>query len=169
MFIIETNPTPEGEKLLRRVKKFIGHIPPHFELFATVNPKRFEMFLSEIFYLSMHKSINPDFFAFIRYFIAFKEQFHYCETFNKALLIKKGHDETTLNNFIKNSNTFPLDARHQALFSATLEAVYHPEKFTAKTIETLKELQWHESDIFDAIDHGAFLFKFSKVLKAYSA
>lgn len=168
MFIIEPNPSTEGSKLLRRVKKFIGHVPPHFELFATLNPKRFEMFLNEIFYLSMHKTIQPDFFALLRFYIASKEHFTYCHAFNKSLLEKKGFDANTLLIFEKDASKLPLDPRHQALFNATIQAIYVPETFTNTEHQALLQMQWSEADIFDALDHGAFLFKFSKILKAYS-
>lgn len=167
MFIVETKLTPEAEKVLKRVKKFIGHIPPHFELFATLNLKRFEMFLNEIFYLSMHKSIQPDFFALLRFYIATQENFNYCHHFNKALLIRLGYEKMQLKSFIS-SKEIPLDAKHQELFLATLEALYQPETFTLTNIEHLKSIGWSDADIYDAIDHGAFLFKFSKILKAYS-
>ncbi|RUM74315.1 MAG: hypothetical protein DSZ12_05795, partial [Sulfurovum sp.] len=62
----------------------------------------------------------------------------------------------------------PLDERHQALFDAVMKAVYTPEDFTAELTDALKILDWNDADIFDAVDHGAFLFRASKVLKAYS-
>jgi len=168
MFIIETNPAPQTEVLLKRVNRAIGHIPPHFKLFATVNPKRFEMFLNEIFYLAMHKTINPDFFALLRFYIASQENFAYCIQFNKALLLKKYYSLETITALAKDTNAFPLDAKHKALFDATVQAVYQPTTFNRERINILKTIGWSDSDIFDAIDHGAFLFKFSKILKAYS-
>jgi len=48
-----------------------------------------------------------------------------------------------------------------------MKAVYAPEDFTAETIEALKALEWNDADIFDAVDHGTFLFRFAKVLRAY--
>lgn len=64
--------------------------------------------------------------------------------------------------------TLPLDERHQALFDAVMLALYIPELFTVESIDALKILGWTDADTFDAVDHGAFLFRFSKVLKAYS-
>jgi len=64
--------------------------------------------------------------------------------------------------------TLPLDERHQALFDAVMIALCTPESFTVESINALKILDWSDADIFDAVDHGAFLFRFSKVLKAYS-
>jgi len=167
MFIVETNPAPETEKLLKRVERFIGSIPPHFSLFATLNPKRFEMFLNEIFYLSMHKTINPDFFALIRFYIAAKEDFSYCYTFNTLLLLKREYTQEQINKFEKNRENLPLDAKHLSLFLMAVKALENPDKFTVEDINAVKCLGWSDADIYDAIDHGAFLYKFSKILKAY--
>ncbi len=167
MFIVETKPAPETEKLLKKVERFVGSVPPHFELFATLNPKRFEMFLNEILYLSMHKTINPDFFAFIRFYIASKENFSYCYTFNTALLLKKEYTQEQINKFEKNRENLPLDKKYLALFKMALKALENPDSFTLKDINAVKILGWSDADVYDAIDHGAFLYKFSKILKAY--
>jgi len=168
MFIIEMNPKEEAERLLKRVKRFMGSIPPHFELFATVNPKRFEMFLNEILYLSTHKSIHPDFFAFLRFYIATQEHFTYCYHFNKKLLLSRAYSDELLSAFERDKSLLPLNIRHQKLFEFTLAAIDSPENFNGETIAVLKSLKWNDADIYDAIDHGAFLYKFSKVLNAYS-
>ena len=167
MFIIDTNPSKEMLPLLKKVERFVGYIPPHFSLFATLNPKRFEMFLNEIFYLTMHKSINPDFFALLRFSFSAKHNFEYCYTFNKKLLLDKNYTKEAVEAFETNSDNFPLDKKHHALFKGVQKAIDEPKSFTCKDIDALKELGWSDADIYDAIDHGAFLFKFSKVLKAY--
>lgn len=168
MFIVKTGPQDEGTRLLRRVKRFLGHIPPHFELFASIHPKRFEMFLNEIFYLTTHKQIDPDFFILLRLHIATKEGFTYCQEFNKRLLLSKGYTPEQVGEVESLSGSLPLDDRHQQLFTYTIKAMETPEAFGSEDIETLKASSWSDADIYDAIDHGAFLYKFSKVLKAYA-
>ncbi len=168
MFIIETNPPEETHKLLKRLERFLGAVPPQHALLATLNPKRFEMFLNEIFYLVMHKTINPDFFAFMRFYIAAKEGFTYCYKFNSALLLKRKYSQEQLDNFEKDSSTLPLDEKHLALFNTAIKALEKPNDFDANDINKMKKLGWSDADIFDAIDHGTFLYKYSKIIKAYS-
>jgi len=168
MFMIEANPNTEMKILLRGIKQKLGHLPPHFELFATVNPTRFKMFIEEITYLSTHEHIDPDFFTLLRYTVASDNGFGYCIKFNRELLISKGYTLEQLQKLEGTVKTLPLDERHQALFDAVMLALYSPESFTIEGIEALKILDWTDADIFDAVDHGAFLFRFSKVLKAYS-
>jgi len=168
MFIIEPNLNREMKILLRGMKQKLGQIPPHFELFATVNPTRFKMFIDEITYLSTHAHINPDFFTLLRYTVAKDNGFVYCIELNRAFLLNKGYTLEQLHALEGTQKTLPLDERHQALFNAVMTALYRPENFTVEAIDALKILDWSDADIFDAVDHGAFLFRFSKVLKAYS-
>lgn len=154
--------------MLRGIKQMLGSVPPHFELFATVNPERFKLFMSEIAYLSKHVSITPDFFAFLRFYISTQNKFTYCYNFNKQLLLSKGYSEEILENLEKSVEALPLDERHQTLFKEALMAIDTPDNFDKRNIEKLSAQGWSDADIFDAIDHAAFLFKFSKILRAYS-
>lgn len=166
--MIEPNVNREMKILLRGIKQKLGHVPPHFELFATINPTRFKMFIEEITYLSTHARINPDFFTLLRYSVASDNGFKYCIKLNREFLLAKGYTLDQLVNLEGTQKTLPLDERHQALFDAVMTALYRPESFTIDVIDALKILDWSDADIFDAVDHGAFLFRFSKVLRAYS-
>ena len=168
MFIIESNLNREMKILLRSIKQKMGQVPPHFEMFASINPVRFKMFLEEITYVSNHLRINPDFFALLRFYVASKNQFSYCIGFNHALLLAKGYSMEQLSRLEVSSENLPLDQKHQSLFTEVIVALEEPSKFTVNTLDDLKELGWSDADIFDAVDHGAFLFKFSKILRSYS-
>jgi len=168
MFIIEPNPNKEMKILLRGIRQKLGQVPPHWELFATINPSRFKMFLEEINYLTSHPHIQSDFFTLLRYTIAVDNGFTYCINLNRASLLAKGYTLEQLHKLEGTQKILPLDERHQALFDAVMKAVYTPEDFTAELTDALKILDWDDADIFDAVDHGAFLFRASKVLKAYS-
>jgi len=166
--MIEPNPNKEMKVLLRGIRQKLGQVPPHWELFATINPTRFKMFLEEINYLTSHPHIQSDFFTLLRYTIATDNGFTYCINLNQASLLAKGYTLEQLHELEGTQKILPLDDRHQALFDAVMKAVYTPEDFTAEVTDALKILDWDDADIFDAVDHGAFLFRFSKVLKAYS-
>ena len=167
MFIITLKPNREMKVLLRGVRAKLGHVPPHWELFASITPTRFKMFLEEINYLSAHPNIGKDFFAFLRYTIATDNGFDYCTRFNQQLLLASGYTLEDLHAVEGIDKSVPLDEKHQALFDAALTAVYKPENFTGETIAAQHRIGWSDADIFDAVDHAAFLFKFARILKAY--
>ncbi len=166
MFIYKPKGSFRSQELIKSSVEIFGVMPPHWELFAKLNPTRFEMFLKEIEYLLSHPNINPDFFAMVRLFVANKEGFEYCKKFNTKLLLAKGFSKHDLKS-IKEDFQIPLDQKHQILADGVKKALYAPKNFTNDNIDLLKKEGWSDSDIFDAIDHGAFLFKFSKILKAY--
>lgn len=167
MFIIESNPNREMKIVLRRLKQIMGIVPPHFELFATINPKRFQMFLEEMNYFIKHPHIHPDLFAMIRFYISAQNNFKYCYDFNHALLLQRGYSSDGLHGLEVSVEALPLDTEHQALFAIAVEAISDSDSLTYEKIEALKKLGWSDADLYDVIDHGASMFKFSKVLRAY--
>ncbi len=169
MFIYSPTKTKEIEETILSTKNHFGMIPPHWELLATVSPKRFEMFMSEISYLLNHPNINSDFFAMIRLFIANREDFEYCKSFNTKLLLAKGYEKSQIKELKEDIKLIPLNNKHKLLAQKAIKAIYQPTEFNHDDIVELKNSSWNDSDIYDAIDHGAFLFKFSKILKAYLA
>jgi hypothetical protein len=153
--------------MLRGIRMKLGEVPPHWELYASLNPKRFTMFMEEINYLTGHETIDPDLFTFLRYFIAFKNGLGYCEKFNHAYLLTKGYTPEQLDAFVESKENLPLDDKHKALFKTAVEAMEDPASLTSDSMEKMYVLGWGDGDIFDAIDHAAFLFKFHKILEVY--
>jgi hypothetical protein len=157
----------EDLEVLKDIKNRFGIVPPHWALLANLHPKKFEMFMQEIEYFITHKSINPDLFGMIRLHVAHREGFSYCISFNTKLLLAKGYLKDEIKALVKDIKMLPLDDRHKLLAKVAVDAIYKPEGFTREKIATLKELSWSDTDIYDAVDHAAFLFKFARIIKAY--
>lgn len=169
MFIIDPKPNREMQIMLRAVKMKWGEVPPHWKLYAGINPARFKMFMEEINYLSGHTRIDPNLFSFLRYVTACMHGFGYCERFNHAYLLSRGYTSEQLDTVAASREALPMDARHGMLFVAALDAMEDPAGLTAGVLETLYRADWSDADIFDVLDHAAFLFKFHKILEAYLA
>jgi len=169
MFIISPNPLEQTLPLLEQFKEKFGTLPPHFELLATMNAKRFEMFIEEIVYLAAHPNIAADFFAFLRLHVATREGFEYCKSFNTRLLMAKGYSKETIRAVAKEIDQLPLDERHRLLADKALKAVYEADAFGSDDLETLQAAGWSLADIYDAIDHAAFLFKNARIIRAFLA
>ena len=167
MFIYQPSFTKEIQNTLNANKKLFGITPPHWELLASISPKRFEMFMQEITYLLNHQHINPDLFAMLRLYIANKEDFSYCKSFNTKLLLAKGYDKANIKELKEDIGNIPLDTKHKQLAQKAIKAMYQPKEFNFEDIKELKKASWSDSDIYDTIDHAAFLFKFAKIIRAY--
>jgi len=166
MFIIQKELSTEAKVFLRVLKRKMGSVPPHFEFFATVNFKRFKMFIDEINYITNHPNISSDFFTFIRYYIASKNGFDYCIELNKKLLLAKNYTNNNLQNAL-NNQILPLEEKFTTLFIKTIKAIEKPQYFCKDDLQELYNLGFSDIDIWDSIDHAAFLFKFYKLLNAY--
>ncbi len=166
MFILQKELSPEAKVFLRVLQRKMGSVPPHFEFFATVNFKRFKMFIDEISYIANHPTIHPDFFIFIRYYIATTNSFSYCQEFNKSLLLKREYTFEELENVLS-KQVLPLQELFTLLFQKTIKAIEKPQYFCKDDLQELYNLGFSDIDIWDSIDHAAFLFKFYKLLNAY--
>jgi hypothetical protein len=167
MFLPYPEPSREGKVLLRAVQRRFGRVPPHFELFAALNPARFKMFLDEIAYLGAHPRIAPDFFVFLRRAVAEREGYGYCRRFNEAMLRERGYDEDTIAAVLADPAALPMDGAHRGLFVVALGAMEDPAGFDAGSLERLRTEGWSDGDIFDALDHAAFLYKYFRLISAY--
>jgi hypothetical protein len=168
MFIYQPSFSKELEESTNKIKKEFGVIPLHWKLLASIAPNRFEMFIQEITYLSNHPHINPDFFTMLRLHVANRENFSYCKSLNTKLLLAKGYNKTDIKGLKEDIKYIPLDDKHKLLAQKAIKAMYQSKEFIHEDIKALKDILWSDSDIYDAIDHAAFLFKFSKIIKAYS-
>ncbi len=168
MFLYQPTLTKEMEIILENIKKELGLVPPHFKLLLSVNPTRFQMFIKEIKYLLNHPSINSDFFAMLRLYIANRENFAYCKSFNTKLLLAKGYSRDVLKELKEDIENIPLNAKHKLLAQKAIKAIYEPKEFNLCDIQKLKGVSWSDSDIYDAIDHASFLFKNAKIIQSYS-
>lgn len=160
--------TETSQKNLEHIRQSLGIVPPHFEFLIATNPKKFELFIQEITYLTNHPHIQKAFFAFLRFYIATKEHFGYCKSFNTKLLLSLGFTKNQLKASSEDISNIPLDQKHKSLAAAAINAVYAPDTFTPETIGELKKLGWNDADIYDAVDHAAFLFKNARIIKAYT-
>ena len=90
MFIIEPikKEDAKGElKLLYRIiERTLGFIPPHFELFASIDAKSMKEFLELNHFTMNHQKIDKDLLPFLRLYIATKECRNYCIGFNTQIL-----------------------------------------------------------------------------------
>ena len=166
MFIIQKEPSKEAKIYLKLLEKQIGEIPPHFKLFATIHLERFKKFINELNYITNHAVIHKDFFTFLRYYIAATHNFTYCIELNSKLLLRSGYSKANLKDTLE-KKSLPLQKRLTTLFRKAIKALEYPKDFCKDDLQELYKLNFSESDIYDAIEHGAFLFQSYKIIQAY--
>jgi len=133
MFIVEPikveDATGELKLLYKKIQKTLGFVPPHFELFATIDIQSLKDFVDYNLYFSKHPNINAEILPFLRLCIAQKECRKYCIEFNTKMLISKGVDKEALNDICSNIKELPFNIKQKLLLSKVLYAIYNPDNF----------------------------------------
>ncbi len=171
MFIIEPeshqNATGALRVVYKKIEKMLGWVPPHFELFATLDSDAFQEYILYQQSLMQHPTIDAVLFPFIRLYIAQKEHRTYCMTFNTNLLRSQGIDAALLENIVENFVYLPVAKEQRMLAQAVLMALYDTPKFTRDHIVELEALGFSHHDFFDLLMYCSNFMSKSKIIEVY--
>jgi len=171
MFIIKSIPADEttGElKLLyKKIQKTLGFVPPHFELFATLDPKSLSEFVEYNLYFAKHPNIDAGLLPFLRLCIAQKECRSYCVNFNTKMLLGNGVKKELLNNICKNIKKLPFEAKQILLLSKVLYALYNAQSFGEKDLDELYSVGFSDKDFYELLGYATNFMAKSKMIEIY--
>jgi len=171
MFIIKTtkkeDATGELKLLYRMIEKILGFIPPHFELFATIDLKAMQEFVEYNKYMMIHKKIDSNLLPYLRLYIANKEDKSYCINFNTGMLLNMGAEKSILNNITDEINNIPFSNEQKLLLSKVLKAIYKPAEFNKDDLVELYELKFDDKDFFDLLSYASNFMSKSKIIEVY--
>ncbi len=153
------------KKLYGMIEQEIGFIPPHFRLFATLDPKGLQDFLIQMNYFKKHERIDEKLLPFLRLIIAQKECRDYCATFNTELLVERGVPEEIVNSLQNNVDTIPLEASQKALLSKVLQALF--DEFSIKDLQELQKLGFSQQDFYDLLNYATTFMAKSKIIDTF--
>lgn len=171
MFII--NPITKEEatgklKLLyTMIEKSLGFVPPHFELFATIDFEAMQEFFVKNKYMMTHKKIDKNILPFIRLYIARKECRSYCSNLNDKILHSMNVDKNIIDNIVEEIDNIPFDKSQVLLLLKVLKAVYEPENFARDDLEELYAVDFSDKDFFDLLNYASGFMSRSKMIEAY--
>ena len=170
MFVKINNKEQEIElkEVYTKIKVIFGTIPPNLALLGSIDLNVLKEFLTYVYKLMNHKTINPDYFGFLRLFIAYQENFKYCIAFNTKLLESRNYDTTILNNIQKDISKIPFDDKHKLLAIKSIKAIFDSNNFNQNDLNELYKIGWCDKDIFDSIEHTGFMLRNGRMLIAYS-
>ena len=170
MFIKIENLTQKEEltELFLKIEKDFGSVPPNFELLGNIDVYLLKDFLSNISKIANHKTINPNYFVFLRLFIANQENFKYCKLFNSLLLKNRGFSAEIIKKAKEDLSEIPFDEKHKLLAIKSLKAIFQSKIFNLSDFEELYKIGLTNKDIFDSIEHAGLILKNGRILTAYS-
>ncbi len=169
MFIIEPQGHECAPKELRGVYKMIqkelGFVPPHLELFATIDKAALIEFIAYQQSMIHHPAIDAALLPFLRLYIAHKEQRTYCQVFNAKLLRSKNISETLIANI--NIEEIPVAKKQRILAQEVVTALYDTSVFTVENITKLEALGFSHNDFFDLLSYCCNFISKSKMIEIY--
>jgi len=163
MFIVEPikkeEATGELKILYKMIEKVIGFIPPHFELFASIDIEDMKDFLNYNVKMMNHQRIDKDILPFLRLDIAKRECRNYCINFNTQILKSRG---------IEDIDVIPLDEKQITLMKKILKAIYRSNEFTQEDIYELEKIGFKHKDFFDLLNYATNFMAKSKMIEVYT-
>jgi len=171
MFIIESikkeDATGELKALYKMIEESSGFVPPHFELFATIDLKAMREFVEYSQYIMKHEKIDSNLLPYLRLYIANKECRSYCTNFNTQMLLKMGADAKLVGNITEEIDNIPFSDEQKSLLSKVFKALYTPEAFAKNDLEKLYAFGFTDKDFFDLLSYASNFISKSKIIEVY--
>ena len=171
MFIIEPinveNSTGELKLLYKKIERSLGVVPPHFELFATLDIEALKSFVSYNLSFEKHPNIDAKILPLLRLAIAQKECRRYCVRFNTQILLKEGIDNTILEDVAANFHKLPFDNKQKLLLQKVFYSLYNPDTFSSDDLQELYNSGFNDKDFFDLLSYATNFIAKSKMIDIY--
>ena len=171
MFIIKPikaeEATGELKLIYKKIQKTLGFVPPHFELFATIDAKSLMDFIEYNLYFKNHPNIDEDLLPYLRLCIAQKECRKYCISFNTKMLQEMGVDKAILGDICSNISKLPFNEKHKLLLTKVIYAIYNADKFSRDDLEELYSVGFSDKDFYELLGYGTNFMAKSKMIEVY--
>jgi alkylhydroperoxidase family enzyme len=158
MAIISITPPEKAEgklaELYASAEQFFGAVPNNVRLLG-VSPAVLENQLYFAHYFMKHPTLSAPLLSMIRLLVSKACKSEYCDTFNVGLLQKFGFTPEQVEAARLDPQKAPLEEKEKSLLLLVLKATDDPKVVTAADLEKLRSLGWTDTDIFDAVAHGA--------------
>ena len=146
-----------------------GFTPPAPMVLMSASPGLAEVQAGAIRYFLGHERLDLGLLAMIRYLVAREFDYEFCIDFNAGLLRKAGGMSLEeLEAMSRDPMQAPLEESQKALLCFVLKAVRTPDKVTREDIRALRDQGWRDSDIMDAVFHGASMYGPATLFKAFT-
>lgn len=170
MAIIKTHTpeTAEGEvkEILDTVQDMMDTIPGPMEL-ASASPWMIKNVWASVQYFSQHPNLGFGLLSAIRYLVAQQSDFAFCTGFNKKFLELQGMTEEDIEKMEADPSLAPLEDKDRTLLSFVTKAIKDPDAVGQEDMDHLRDLGWADSDILEAMAHGANMVASSILMKTF--
>jgi alkylhydroperoxidase family enzyme len=141
-------------ELYQTAEQVFGVVPSNVRLLG-VSPAILENQFQLIEYYMEHPSLKPMLLSAIRMLVSSCSESSYCEYLNTEMLKRMGVPAETVEAFKQDVSKAPFSENEKALLGFVIKAVQNPKSIGSEDVEPLKKMGWTDSDLLDAVAHGA--------------
>ncbi len=159
--------TGEVAEIYAQIKNAWGHVPTAIQAFSA-NPfllkHQWEYYAS----IMQHPTFSFPLTASIRMLVSQAGNCRYCIDMNGGMLINvAGWTPEQLAATRADFNDSPLSAKEKTLLGLVLKATRDSNSVTAADLQAAREAGWSDSDILDAVNHGARMVAGDIIINAF--
>ena len=157
MFILDvikaTQAQGELKTTYKMIEKMLGYIPPHFELFGTIDVQALKEFILYNTKIQANKKIGQELLIHLRLEIAKKECRNYCINLNTKML--------------ENMQEKELSQEKKFLKEMVLKALYSANTFNRDDLLLLDKKGISHKDFFELLEYATTFMAKSKIIEVY--
>lgn len=158
MTSLQTVPPEKAEgkvaELYQQVSNTLGFIPNAMHLYSA-SPVAMERQWDYLGYYMQHPKLSNLLLALIRLLVSVDKGCDYCVNLNTGILLQNGLSMDDVQAVKADTTTNPLDAAENSLLQFVLKATQNANAVSAEEVQAMRDLGFSETDIFDAVHHGA--------------
>ncbi len=153
--VSQDHATGEVAAVYEQIKNAWGHVPNAISLFSS-NPFLLKHQWEYYGSIMQHPTLSPALTACIRMLVSEQGHCAYCIDMNAGMLMNMmGWSAEQVQATRASYLDSPLPEREKMLLGFVLKAVKDPTSTSAEDVGTLRALGWSDSDVLDALNHGA--------------
>ena len=147
--------TGEVAEIYAQIKSAWGHVPTAIQAYSA-NPFLLKQQWEYYGNIMQHPTLTFPLTASIRMLISEASQCNYCIDMNAGMLINMaGWTPEQVAATRANYNDSPLSPKEKTLLGLVLKATRDSNSVTAADMQAARAAGWSDSDILDAVNHGA--------------
>lgn len=171
MSILQTvtpeNASGEVAEVYAQIKNAWGHVPAAIQAYST-NPFLLKNTWEYYGSFGQHPTLSFPLTASIRMLVSQMGKCSYCIDMNGGMLINMaGWTPEQLAATRADFNNSPLSAKEKTLLGLVLKATRDSNSVSAADLQAARDAGWADSDILDAVNHGARMVAGDIIVNAF--
>lgn len=166
MFLLNTVAKGEAQgKIKEAYDMFPGPVPAPL-LLLSASPGMFERQIGNIKYYMGHKNLSFPLLTAIRFISSDECGHEFCQDFNRKMLMQAGMSTEEIDAMKADPSTASLEDKERDMLVFVAKALRAPKSVTQADVDALRAQGWTDSDILDALAHGANMIASAVIFNA---